>query len=131
MPRKKGVRNKDSWVLLKKLEAGGFHVANEFIELYNSQKKILGGIIDKMLENKLGNRPLTEGLNEDDVQIYMSLSKEQMGSILRALAYLYPKLKAIEHGTGTGDKIVFNISGMPEIVNDPKEDQENEEVVIH
>jgi hypothetical protein len=131
MPRKKGVRNKDSWRLLKKLEEGGFHVANEFIELFNSQKKILGSLIDKMLENKLNERPLTEGLNEDDVQIYMSLSKEQMNSILRALAYLYPKLKAIEHGASTGDRIVFNISGYPELVNEPEGKEDDKEVILH
>ena len=50
MPRKKGVPNKRSQWLLKKLEEGGFHVANEFIELYNAQKKILGGLIDKLLK---------------------------------------------------------------------------------
>ncbi|NIT58430.1 MAG: hypothetical protein GWN00_20040, partial [Aliifodinibius sp.] len=58
--------------------------------------------MDKLLDNKANDRPLTEGLNEYDVQIYMTLSKEQMNSIVRVLAYLYPKLKAIEHGTGTG-----------------------------
>ncbi|NIT58720.1 MAG: hypothetical protein GWN00_21605 [Aliifodinibius sp.] len=87
--------------------------------------------MDKLLENKANNRPLTEGLNEHDVQIYMTLSKEQMNSIVRVLAYLYPKLKAIEHGTGTGDKIVFNISGVPKVINDPKENKDKMEATIH
>ncbi len=87
--------------------------------------------MDKLLENKANNRPLTEGLNEHDVQIYMTLSKEQMNSIVRVLAYLYPKLKAIEHGAGTGDKIVFNISGVPKVINDPKENKDKMEATIH
>ena len=71
---------------------------------------------------------LLEGLSEYDVNIYQALSKEQMNSILRAMAYLYPKLKAIEQGAGTGDKIIFNFSGVPEIVNDPSDEIIGDEI---
>ncbi len=87
--------------------------------------------MDKLLDNKANDRPLTEGLNEYDVQIYMTLSKEQMNSIVRVLAYLYPKLKAIEHGTGTGDKIIFNISGVPKVGIDSKKNKDKMEATIH
>lgn len=98
--------------------------------MYNRQNALLNGLIDKMLNNQLKKNPLTHGFTEGDLQVYLMLSKEQMGSIMRALAYIYPKLKAIEHGTGTGDKIVFNFSGLPEVV-ETKPQPDTEEATIH
>lgn len=130
MPRKKGVPNKDSLRLMRILEAGGFHVAQELIELFNSQKEVLGALLCKIKANIIKKSPLTKGMLDNEVDIYLQLSKDQTGTLIRMLAHLYPKLKAVEHGTGTGDKIVFNFSGLPEVV-DTKPGSKTEEATIH
>jgi hypothetical protein len=131
--RPKGVPNKRSQKLLHELEHDhNFHVAKELIELYGANKVILLSLIEKIHENKEKDKPLTFGLSEEEIDIYSLLTKEQTGILIRLLAYLYPKLKAMEVGAGTGDKVVFNISGMPDFSNEKKsKDKPEESTSLH
>ena len=134
MPREKGVPNKRSQVLLRKLEDDHkFFVVNELIELYGYEKSILVNIAAKIGKNIEEDKPVNAGFNDEEADMYNAANKNATGILVRLLAYMYPKLKATEISAGTGDKVVFNINTMPELSTAPaepeQESQQNAKVI--
>ncbi len=134
MPRDKGVPNKRSQVLLRKLEDDHkFFVVNELIELYGYDKQILVNLAQKIGQNIEAELALNHGFSDDDADMYNAANKNATGILVRLLAYLYPKLKATEISSGTGDKVVFNINTNPEIsassAEPEQEPQQNSKVI--
>ncbi len=134
MPREKGVPNKRSQVLLRKLEDDHkFFVVNELIELYGYEKNILVNIAAKIAQNIELDVPVNAGFNDEEADMYNAANKNATGILVRLLAYMYPKLKATEISSGTGDKVVFNINTNPEISAAPaepeQEPQQNSKVI--
>ncbi len=133
MPREKGVPNKRSQVLLRKLEdENKFFVVNELIELYGYDKPILVNLAHKIGQNIEAKLAINHGFSDDDADMYNAANKNATGILVRLLAYLYPKLKATEITAGTGDKVVFNINTMPEISTEkdsPAEPEQNSKVI--
>ena len=128
MPREKGVPNKRSQVLLRKLEdENKFFVVNELIELYGYDKQILVNLAQKIGQNIEANLAINTGFSDDDAELYNAANKNATGILVRLLAYLYPKLKATEITAGTGDKVVFNINTMPELSTAPAEPEQEPE----
>lgn len=116
MPRPAGSPNKRSQMLLKKLENDhNFHVAKELIEIYGYNKQIYAKLMETMALNITRGLSPEANMNEDQMNLYTNTNRELINILIRLLSYLYPKLKATEVSAGTGDKIVFNISGMPDI----------------
>ena len=128
MPREKGVPNKRSQVLLRKLEdENKFFVVTELIELYSYDKQILVNLARKIGQNIMDELPINHGFSDDDADMYNAANKNATGILVRLLAYLYPKLKATEITAGTGDKVVFNINTMPELTTAPAEPEQEPE----
>ena len=123
MGRDKGTPNRRSQMLLRKLEDDHkFFVVNELIELYGYEKKILLNIGAKMEKNIEMDQPINFGFNEEEADMYNAANKNATGILVRLLAYLYPKLKATEISSGSGDKVIFNINTLPEVSSEqPKE----------
>jgi len=123
MGRDKGTPNRRSQVLLRKLEDDHkFFVVNELIELYGFEKRILLNIGAKMEKNILAESPINAGFNDEEADMYNAANKNATGILVRLLAYLYPKLKATEISSGSGDKVIFNINTLPEVSSEqPKE----------
>ena len=116
MPRPKGIPNKRSQLLLRKLENDHkFYVAKELVEIYGYNKQILCELVNKIQDNIDNDRSPLNGFSDDEVTLYNTTNKEVLNTLVRMLAYLYPKLKSMEVGTGTGEKITFNISTLPAI----------------
>lgn len=131
MPRKKGVPNKRSQLLLRKLEQDHkFFVAKELIEIYGYNKKILCELAAKVQENLDKKVSPLAGFTDDEITLYNQTNKECLSTLLRMLAYLYPKLKSMEVGAGTGDKVVFNISTLPSLSPSIKPES-NPELTVH
>ena len=130
MGRDKGTPNRRSQVLLRKLEDDHkFFVVNELIELYGFEKRILLNIGAKMEKNILEESPINAGFNDEEADMYNAANKNATGILVRLLAYLYPKLKATEISSGSGDKVVFNINTMPEVSSEKKQQHPPAEVV--
>jgi hypothetical protein len=128
--RTKGTPNKRSQMLLRKLEDDNkFFVVNELIELYGYEKKIVVSLAAKIGENIEKELPVNFGFNEEEAEMYNAANKNATGILVRLLAYLYPKLKATEISSGTGDKVIFNINTMPEVSSEPKQQHPPAEVV--
>ena len=123
MGRDKGTPNRRSQMLLRKLEDDHkFFVVNELIELYGYEKRILLNIGAKMEKNIEMDLPINAGFNEEEADMYNAANKNATGILVRLLAYLYPKLKATEISSGSGDKVIFNINTLPEVSSEqPKE----------
>ena len=123
MGRDKGTPNRRSQVLLRKLEDDHkFFVVNELIELYGFEKRILLNIGAKMEKNILEESPINAGFNDEEADMYNAANKNATSILVRLLAYLYPKLKATEISSGSGDKVIFNINTLPEVSSEqPKE----------
>lgn len=113
--RPKGSINKKSLLLLKKLEKQQFDVASELIEIYGQNKKILCDLVARMHDNIDNGRSPVEGFSEQELALYDSTNKDLVQMLLRMLAFLYPKLKALQIGGESSDQIVFNISTLPQI----------------
>lgn len=126
MPRTKGTPNKRSQVLLRKLEDDHkFFVVDELIELYGFDKIILVSLAEKIKKNIDAEQPVNHDFTEDEADMYNAANKNATGILVRLLAYMYPKLKATEISSGTGDKVVFNINTNPEIsVEHPSDAQQ-------
>jgi hypothetical protein len=132
MPRKKGVQNKRSLVLLRKLENDhNFRIVKELIELYGIGKEVVTYLAAKAHENMEKKLPPTDGFTEEEVEMYNNNYKNVIQILIRLLSYCYPKLKATEVGAGTGDKIVFNISGTPGVEARISGSKAEEEHTIH
>jgi hypothetical protein len=114
--RPKGAPNKRSQMLLRKLEDDHkFHVIKELLEIYGYNKNLYVPLFETMINNVGEGKKMTCGMDEDEVNLFQMLNKELLATLQRLLAYLYPKLKALEVGSGTGDKVIFNISGIPDV----------------
>ncbi len=134
MPREKGVPNKRSQVLLRKLEDDHkFYVVNELIELYGYDKQVVVTLAEKIAYNIEIGAPVNFEFTEDEADMYNAANKNAVGILVRLLAYMYPKLKATEISAGTGDQVVFNINTMPELSTAPaepeQEPQQNAKVI--
>jgi hypothetical protein len=124
MGRDKGTPNKRSQMLLRKLEDDNkFFVVNELIELYGYDKQILVTLAKKIGENIEADLDVNHGFSEDEAEMYNAANKNATGILVRLLAYLYPKLKATEISSGTGDKVIFNINTMPEVSSEKHREQ--------
>jgi len=131
MGREKGTPNRRSQVLLRKLEDDHkFFVVNELIELYGFEKKILLNIGAKMEKNIEANLPVNAGFNDEEADMYNAANKNATGILVRLLAYLYPKLKATEISSGSGDKVVFNINTLPEVSSEKQPNHKAQVVPI-
>lgn len=132
MPRPKGKPNKRSELLLRKLENDHkFYVAKELIQIYGQNKEILMNLATKMQENIAADKSPLAGFSQDEITLYNSSNKDCLNMLLRMLAYLYPKLKSMEVGTGAGDKVVFNINTLPSF-SPPKPDSRDDlSQVVH
>lgn len=130
MGRPKGSQNRRSQMLLRKLEDDHkFFVVNELIELYGYDKQILVSLAERIgLNIENGDSP-TAGFNEEEIETYNAANKNATGILMRLLAYLYPKLKATEISSGSGDKVVFNINTLPEVSNQPESKDHKAQVV--
>jgi len=130
MGRPKGSPNKRSQMLLRKLEDDHkFFVVNELIELYGYEKQIVVSLAAKIGDNIAAELPVNTGFNEDEAELYNAANKNATGILVRLLAYLYPKLKATEISSGTGDKVVFNINTAPEVSSEKQQQHPPAEVV--
>jgi hypothetical protein len=130
MGRPKGSPNKRSQMLLRKLEDDNkFFVVNELIELYGYEKQIVVSLAEKIGQNIENSMPVNFGFNEDEANMYNAANKNATGILVRLLAYLYPKLKATEISSGTGDKVVFNINTAPEVSSEKSQQHPPAEVV--
>ena len=128
--RQKGTPNRRSQMLLRKLEDDHkFFVVNELIELYGYEKKIVVSLAAKIADNLEAGNPVNAGFNEEEAEMYNAANKNATGILVRLLAYLYPKLKATEISSGSGDKVVFNINTMPEVSSEKKQQHPPAEVV--
>lgn len=117
--RPKGSRNRNSWKVLDELRKHNFDIITEVVELYGYSKEIYVPLFQKMMENRVNNLPLTAGMVEEDVDA-MNAAGKSMGDILgKLLAYCYPKLKALEIGNTSGEKINFSIN-IPTVDPNPK-----------
>jgi hypothetical protein len=124
MGRDKGTPNKRSQMLLRKLEDDHkFFVVNELIELYGYDKQILISLAKTIGDNIAADRPPTHDMTEEQVDMYNAANKNATGILVRLLAYLYPKLKATEISSGTGDKVIFNINTLPEVSSEKHREQ--------
>ena len=122
MPRKPGTLNKRSQKLLHQLENDHkFYVVNELIEIYGYDKKILVSLAERVASNIQLELPPNHGFTVAEAEMYNNTNKNCQNILIRLLSYLYPKLKATEISAGTGDKIVFNISGTPDITTSNKD----------
>ena len=126
MAKEAGTISKRSQTLLKKLESDhDFHVVRELLEVYGYNKKLYIPLFNTMIENMAATppKPLTADMSEQEVNLFHMLNKELMATLQRLLAYLYPKLKAMELKHGSGENIIFNINTMPEVeLKVPKSD---------
>ena len=108
--RKAGVRNKNSWKVLDELRKKGFEVIDEVLELFGYSKQIYTPLFAVAMENRANSLPLTAGMAPEDV-IAMNNAAKSMGDILgKLMSYCYPKLKALELGNTSGEKINFSIN---------------------
>lgn len=116
--RKPGVRNRNSWKVLEELRKHNFEIIDEVVELYGHSKQIYVPLITKAMDNIRQELPATTGMEESDVKA-MNDAGKSMGDILgKLMSYCYPKLKALEIGTTSGEKINFSIN-IPTVA-DPK-----------
>jgi hypothetical protein len=100
-------------MLLRKLEDDHkFYIVDELVGIFKGNKAMIAPITEKMFKNQADGYNLDFGMNEEELEIFKDISKTQLTILVRLLAYCYPKLKATEINTGSGDKIVFNISGL-------------------
>lgn len=130
--RPKNTPNKRSQMLLRKLEEEHkFFVAKELIEIYGYNKEVLVNLADKIHMNIVNNRSPLYNFVQNEIDLYNVTNKEVINILVRVLAYLYPKLKAMEVNQGTGDKIIINVSGMPDIEAYTKPKVDEEEVTVH
>jgi hypothetical protein len=67
--------------------------------------------------------PPNFGFTEEEAEMYNNANKNCQTLLMRLLAYLYPKLKATEISSGSGDKVVFNINTMPEVSSEHSKEQ--------
>lgn len=117
--RQKGTPNRRSQMLLRKLEDDhNFHIIKELVNIFQGNKEKLEHLLDKMGKNQQEGKPLDVGMSDGELIIYQQLTKDQLNILVRLLSYCYPKLKATEINTGSGEKIVFNISGMPNMATE-------------
>jgi len=125
MGRPKGSLNRASGKLIRKLEDDhNFFVVNELIELYGYDKQIIVSLATRIGENVLAGDPPNTGFTEEEADMYNEANKNAQGILVRLLAYLYPKLKATEISTGTGDKVVFNINTAPELSSEHQNEKQ-------
>jgi hypothetical protein len=111
MPRKKGTPNKRSQLLLWKLEnEHKFFVVKELIELYGFDKQILVSLATRISENIENDLPPNTGFTEEEAEMYNNSNKSATAILIKLLGYLYPRLKATEVSSGSGEKIIFNIN---------------------
>ena len=130
MPRPKGSLNKRSQMLLRKLEDDHkFFVVNELIEIYGYEKRILLNIGAKMEKNIDAGQPVNTGFNDEEADMYNAANKNATSILVRLLAYLYPKLKATEISSGSGDKVIFKINTLPEVSSEKEQQHPPAEVV--
>ncbi len=124
MGREKGTPNRRSQMLLRKLEDDNkFFVVNELIELYGYEKQIVVSLAAKIGKNLEANLPVNNGFNDEEAEMYNAANKNATSILVRLLAYLYPKLKATEISSGTGDKVIFNINTIPEVSSEQSTEQ--------
>ena len=111
MPRQKGTPNKRSQMLLWKLEnEHKFFVVNELIELYGYDKQILINLAEKISSNIELELPPNSDFSEEEAEMYNNANKNCTQILVKLLGYLYPRLKATEISSGSGDKVIFNIN---------------------
>ena len=120
--RPKGSRNRNSWKVLDELRKQNFEIIPEIVELYGYSKGIYVPLVEKMMANMAVNNPPTMGMAEEEVDA-MNKAGKSMGDILgKLMSYCYPKLKALELGTTSGEKINFSIN-IPTVENTTKKTQ--------
>lgn len=108
--------NRRSAMLMLKLESDHkFSVVNELIEIYGYNKKVFISLADKLAKNIAEDRSPTHEFCAEDIAMYNASNRNVLDILVRLLSYLYPKLKALEIGAGTGEKITFNINTVPDI----------------
>jgi len=116
--RKKGTRNKRSWKVLDELRKENFEIIPEVLELYGYSKQIYVPLVTLAMENKANGLSMTAGMEPEDVKA-MNEAGKSMGDILgKLMSYCYPKLRALEVGAGSGEKINFTIN-IPVVQDDP------------
>jgi len=122
--------NRRSAMLLQKLEGEHkFNVVKELIEIYGYNKEVLMNLADKMAKNIAeGNGPLHE-MEQPEISMYNACNRNVLDILVRLLSYLYPKLKALEIGAGTGEKITFNINTVPDLKAAGKPEQQPGKVI--
>ena len=122
--RPPGSPNRRSQMLLLQLKNDhSFDIVDEVLELYGYSKEIYLPLFKKVQLNLSQDLPPTAGFEETEVSA-MNKAAKSMGDILgKLMAYCYPKLKAIEVGQASGDKIQFNIT-IPTI-DDPQKQLKN------
>jgi hypothetical protein len=136
--RPPGARNKNSWKVLNELKNHNFEIIPEIVEMFGHSKEIYMALFTKVHENLEAKRSPTHDFTEEEVDM-MNNAAKSMGDILgKLLGYCYPKLKALEVGTSTGEQINFNIN-IPQIeqAQAPKQvvnksiDLEEDEYQVH
>lgn len=127
MPRPKGIPNKRSQMLLKKLENDhNFYVVKELVEIYQYDKQILVSLAAKVAQNLENNLSPHHEFTEEEAEMYNNANKNCQNVLIKLLSYCYPKLKAMEINTGVSDRVVFNINTNPDLKTEdsPPEQQE-------
>ena len=108
--RPPGSRNKNSWKVLEELRKNNFDIIEEVLEFYGYSKQIYVPLFEQMMKNRLSDLPLTEGMAQEDVDA-MNAAGKSMGDVLgKLMSYCYPKLKALELDTRSGEQIKFSIN---------------------
>ena len=132
MGRKKGVPNKRSQMLLKKLENDyNFSIVNELIEVYQYDKQILVNLAAKVSLNLEQELSPTADFTEEEIEMYNNANKNCQNVLLKLLTFCYPKLKAMEVNQGASDKIVFNITGTPDLQQSYSPPPQHQEDTLH
>lgn len=109
--RKLGTPNRRSQMLLIQLRNDhDFEIIDEILELYGHSKEIYLPLFDKIRKNLDNKLSPTAGMLEGEISALNEAGKSMGDTLGKLMAYCYPKLKAIEIGQSSGEKINFNIS---------------------
>lgn len=110
--RPKGSRNKASRELLWKLEKEhDFFVVQEIMDIYHEMGKVAKPLVERAVANAEAGLSPTNGFNDAELEMLNNTYKNRWTILEKLLAYCYPKLRALEVGTGADhDQITFNIN---------------------
>lgn len=111
----KKTKKKKTSMMITELQKKGFEAIDEFISVYDIDKKVFTQMSERIMNNIQEGRPPFTGMYKEEKDLYGKLSADLKNSLLRLMGYLYPKLKALEIDTGSQQPVVFNISGIPNL----------------